>query len=419
MKPMKRLFCRAFQTVFDLGSRVLPWRKPEIVSGAGSTAKIPELLRGCGVKKVMIVSGRHTGAVLVPPIRAQIEAAGLSAVHFDGVRANPTISVIEQVREMYLTEGCDGFLAVGGGSPMDTAKAAAARIVRPNRTVEQMTGLNYWYGVGAITVEQMTGLFKVMHALPPFIAVPTTAGSGSETTIAAVITNEKTRHKHAIMDLCLVPRYAVLDAALTEELPPDITAQTGMDALTHAVEAYVSVHSTTKETDRCAEEATAAIFRCLDRAYTDGHDLEARQEMLLASFKAGVAFTRAGVGNVHAIAHTLGGLYNTAHGLANAVILPIVLADYGAAVEEKLARLAEITGTKTTGTAREKSGAFIAAIRAMNERMGIPEHLDVIREEDIPQMVAWALREANPTYPVPVLYDEAHCAEVIRRVGGK
>lgn len=192
-----------------------------------------------------------------------------------------------------------------------------------------------------------------------------------------------------------------------------------MDALTHAVEAYVSVHSTTKETDRCAEEATAAIFRCLDRAYTDGHDLEARQEMLLASFKAGVAFTRAGVGNVHAIAHTLGGLYNTAHGLANAVILPVVLADYGAAVEEKLARLAEITGTKTTGTAREKSGAFIAAIRAMNERMGIPDHLDVIREEDIPQMVAWALREANPTYPVPVLYDEAHCAEVIRRVGGK
>lgn len=401
MKPMKRFYYRAYQTVFDLGSRVLPWRKPEIVSGAGSTARIPELLRGCGVKKVMIVSGKHTGAVLVPPIRAQIEAAGISAVHFDAVRANPTISIIEQVRERYLAEGCDGFLAVGGGSPMDTAKAAAARIVRPNRTVKQMTGL-----------------FKVMHALPPFIAVPTTAGSGSETTIAAVITNEKTHHKHAIMDLCLVPRFAVLDAVLTEDLPPATTAQTGMDALTHAVEAYVSVYSTTKETDRCAEEATAAIFRYLERAYANGHDLEARQEMLLASFKAGVAFTRAGVGNVHAIAHTLGGLYNTAHGLANAVILPIVLEDYGAAAEEKLARLAEITGTKTTGTAHEKSAAFIAAIRAMNERMGIPEHLDVIREEDIPQMVAWALREANPTYPVPVLYDEAHCAEVIRRVRG-
>ena len=401
MHPIKRFYYRAYQVVFDLGSRVLPWRKPEVVGGAGSTEKIPELLRGCGVKKVLIVSGRHTGASLVPPIRAKIEAAGIAAVHFDGVRANPTIEIIEQVRSTYLSEGCDGFLAVGGGSPMDTAKAAAARIVRPNRSVEQMTGL-----------------FKVMHPLPPFIAVPTTAGSGSETTIAAVITNEKTHHKHALMDFCLVPRYAVLDAKLTEDLPPATTAQTGMDALTHAVEAYVSVHCTTKETDRCAEEATAAIFQNLERAYRNGHDLEARQEMLLASFKAGVAFTRAGVGNVHAIAHTLGGLYNTPHGLANAVILPYVLEDYGAAAEKKLARLAELTGVKATGTAHEKSAAFIAEIRAMNRRMGIPEHIDSIREEDIPQMVAWALKEANPTYPVPVLYDAARCETVIRRVRG-
>ena len=401
MSSLKSTYYRVYQSVFDLGERILPWRKPEVVGGIGSTERIPELLRGLGVKKVMIVSGKHTGAALVPPIRERIEAAGIGAVHFDGVRANPTVGIVERLRELYVSEGCDGFLAVGGGSPMDSAKAAAARIARPNRTVEQMTGL-----------------FRVMRTLPPFIAVPTTAGSGSETTIAAVITNENTHHKHALMDFCLVPRYAVLDARLTEELPPATTAQTGMDALTHAVEAYVSVRCTTKETDRCAEEAAAAIFRYLERAYKDGHDLEARQEMLTASFKAGVAFTRAGVGNVHAVAHTLGGLYNTPHGLANAVILPIVLEDYGAAAEKKLARLAELTGTKTTGTDREKSEAFIAEIRAMNHRMGIPEHLDVIREEDIPQMVAWALREANPTYPVPVIYDETHCAEIIRRVRG-
>ena len=401
MSSLKNAYYRAYQRVFDLGARVLPWRKPEVVSGIGSTEKIPELLKKCGVHKVMIVSGRHTGAELVPPIRKIIEEAGIGVVHFDGVRANPTIEIIESVRELYLREGCDGFLAVGGGSPMDTTKAAAARIVRPKRSVEDLTGL-----------------FKVMHRLPPFIAVPTTAGSGSETTIAAVITNEKTHHKHAIMDLCLVPRYAVLDAKLTENLPSSTTAQTGMDALTHAVEAYVCVCNTTAETDRCAEEAAKAIFENLERAYQDGHDLAARQEMLLASFKAGVAFTRAGVGNVHAIAHTLGGLYNTAHGLANAVILPIVLEDYGSAVEKKLARLAEITGAKTDGTDGEKCAAFIAAIRAMNGRMGIPEHLPEIREEDIPQMVSWALNEANPTYPVPVIYDEVHCEEVIRRVRG-
>ena len=373
-----------------------------IMVGRGSLAKLPEAARQLGGSHAFIISGPHlTKMGLVDKVSDSLAAAGFAVDAFTETEGNPSTDTVEKAAAAYKASGADFIVAFGGGSPMDTAKAAAARIVRPNRTVEQMTGL-----------------FKVMHALPPFIAVPTTAGSGSETTIAAVITNEKTHHKHAIMDLCLVPRFAVLDAVLTEDLPPATTAQTGMDALTHAVEAYVSVHSTTKETDRCAEEATAAIFRYLERAYANGHDLEARQEMPLASFKAGVAFTRAGVGNVHAIAHTLGGLYNTAHGLANAVILPIVLEDYGTAAEEKLARLAEITGTKTTGTAHEKSAAFIAAIRAMNARMGIPGHLDVIREEDIPQMVAWALREANPTYPVPVLYDEAHCAEVIRRVRG-
>ena len=281
-----------------------------------------------------------------------------------------------------------------------SSRSAAARVVRPDKTVAQLGGL-----------------LKVRRPLPLFIAVPTTAGTGSEATIAAVVTGEEHR-KYAVSDLCLIPRYAVLDPTLTLSLPPAVTAQTGMDALTHAVEAYLSLYYNTRETRALAESAVRDIFRYLPVACRDGQSLTARERMLRASFDAGCAFTRASVGNVHAIAHTLGGLYNTAHGLANAVILPIVLEDYGTAAEEKLARLAEITGTKTTGTAHEKSAACIAAIRAMNARMGIPGHLDVIREEDIPQMVAWALREANPTYPVPVLYDEAHCAEVIRRVRG-
>ena len=189
-----------------------------------------------------------------------------------------------------------------------------------------------------------------------------------------------------------------------------------MDALTHAVEAYVCWTYNTKESLRCAEEATVSIFKYLERAYKNGDDMEARTEMLVASFKAGFAFTRAGVGNVHAIAHTLGGLYNTPHGLANAVILPIVLEDYGAAVYPRLSRLAELTGVCTSGSQEEKAKAFIKEIRAMNQRMEIPTGFDHIQEKDIPQMIAWALKEANPFYPVPVVYDYDRCEKVIHRI---
>ena len=213
-----------------------------------------------------------------------------------------------------------------------------------------------------------------------------------------------------------MPRYAVLDPEMTRELPPKITSTTGMDALTHAVEAYLCWTYNTKESIRLAEEAVCEIFRFLERAYRDGNDMEARTQMLIAAYKAGFAFTRAGVGNVHAIAHTLGGLYNTPHGLANAVILPIVLEDYGEAVQEKLAHLAELTGVKCDGMEGEKARAFISEIRAMNRRMDIPTGFAFIKEADIPQMVEWALHEANPVYPVPVVYDEKRCEKVIRRI---
>lgn len=399
MSNLKKAYYRSFQTVFDLGARCLPWRKPITISGEGSVSKIPELFKKHGNKKVMVVTGRTVGKTIAPPIMESLNAVGIETVHYSQVAANPTVTVVNEIQKMYLENGCDAFLAIGGGSPMDAAKGAAARVVHPNRSVNKMAGL-----------------FKVMHKIPTFVAVPTTAGTGSETTIAAVITDEKTHHKYAIMDLCLIPKYAVLDPETTRNLPPKTTSTTGMDALTHAVEAYVCWKNTTKETDRLAEEATVAIFKYLERAYNDGNDMEARQEMLIASFKAGFAFTRAGVGNVHAIAHTLGGLYNTPHGLANAVILPIVLEDYGSAVYAKLAHLSELTGVKTSGSDEEKAKAFIAEIRAMNKRMNIPTGFANIEEKDIPQMVQWALEEANPIYPVPVIYDEKHCAEVIHRI---
>ena len=399
MAAVKKAYCRSFQAAFNAGARCLYWRRPIPVSGVGSIRKIPELLQKEKVRKTMIVTGPTVGKRLAPKILAELDRAGIAYSVFDQVEANPSVHTVNQIQQQYLREGCQGFIAIGGGSPMDAAKAAAARVVRP-RTL----------------VGRMAGLLRVMKKLPPFIAVPTTAGTGSETTIAAVITDTDTHHKYALMDLHLVPKYAVLDPEMTRELPPRITAETGMDALTHAVEAYLCWTYNTEESIRLAEEAVCEIFRYLERAYRDGNDMEARTQMLIAAYKAGFAFTRAGVGNVHAIAHTLGGLYNTPHGLANAVILPIVLEDYGDAVYGKLAHLAELTGLRFTGSEEEKAKAFIREIRAMNRRMEIPAGFAFIREKDIPQMVKWALAEANPVYPVPVVYDKKRCEKVIRRI---
>ena len=237
------------------------------------------------------------------------------SVIYDQVHPDPTISQIEEMYQIYQDHDCDSIIAIGGGSNMDAAKALAARVARPDKSLQDMKGQ-----------------LKVDRQVPFFVAVPTTAGTGSETTIAAVVTDDAENHKYAINDPVLVPDYAVMDPSLTVSLPADITAATGMDALTHAVEAYLSWTYRTEETIEYCEEAVTAIMGFLPEAYEQGDSLEAREEMLIASFKAGAAFTRACVGNVHAIAHTIGGLYHVPHGLANAVVLPIVLEDYGSAV---------------------------------------------------------------------------------------
>jgi len=400
-------FCRVFQFVFNFGARCLPWRKAIPVEGAGAINQILKLLKENGGKKPMLVTspGRVKSGT-TSKITDALEKTGVPYAVYSEVEANPSVKTVEKIFELYRREGCDSFIALGGGSPIDAAKAAAARTVRKRKSVNQLGGL-----------------LKVLRRLPLFIAVPTTAGTGSETTIAAIITDTETSHKYAIMDLCLIPKFAVLDPELCLGLPPDITAATGMDALTHAVEAYLCWTYGTKESIAFALDAVKTIFKYLPKAYKDGSDMEARQEMLMASYKAGFAFTRAGVGNVHAIAHTLGGLYNTPHGLANAVILPVVLEDYGKKVWKKLSRLADIAGVSPSpaATAEEKAKAFIKAIYDLNAQMKLPKSFDFIKSEDIPRITKWAFKESNPLYPVPVVYSQARYRKVVETlmVSGK
>ena len=394
---MNTFFCRAFQCCFAVGARLLPWRRPMVYAGPGSLLRAADILRENGLRRPFVVASRRQCADKhFRALQEALDEQDILLSVFSSVEPNPSVETVEKIAAQYRLDRCDCFLVIGGGSPMDAAKAAAARLARPERSLSRLAGL-----------------LKVRRRVPPLIAVPTTAGTGSETTIAAVITGSD-HHKYAVSDLCLIPRYAILDPTLSVGLPPHITAETGMDALTHAVEAYLSRFYNTGMTRALAESAVVTIFAHLERAYRDGASLEDRAAMLQASFDAGAAFTRASVGNVHAIAHTLGGLYGTPHGLANAVLLPLVLEDYGAAAYSRLARLAGLVGLPgETKEARAK--AFIAEIRAMNARMGIPDHFDTIREEDIPLMSKWASQEANPVYPVPVIYDEARFARLIER----
>ncbi len=400
MDFVNKAYDRTFQAVFNVGARAMPWRKAIRVQGRDAIKNIPKLLSLRRVQKPMVVTDPGlVKAGIVPGILKVLDGAGVKYSLYDTVEPNPSVNTVNEIQAQYFKDKCDSLIAIGGGSPMDAAKAAGARVAFPNKGVNELGGL-----------------LKVYKKIPPLIAVPTTAGTGSETTIAALITDTETHHKYAIMDLHLIPLYAVLDPKLTVGLPPHITSTTGMDALTHAIEAYLCWTYNTEESLRFAEEAVKAIFENLEVAYKDGGNLDARMAMLNASYKAGFAFTRAGVGNVHAVAHTLGGLYNTPHGLANAVILPVVLEDYGAAVHEKLAKLSRIAGVSGSDDDAEAAEAFIAEIRAMNGRMDIPKGFDFIKEEDIPQMVEWADKEANPLYPVPVVYTPADFTRVIMAI---
>jgi len=395
------IFCRVFQFVFNYGARLLPWRKAILVEGSGSIGKISELLHKQKVKKPLLVTDNGLVKAGIVQLVIEVLAKGqFPYVVYTDVETNPSVNTVNKIQKLYLDQNCDGIIALGGGSSIDAAKGAAARVVKPKKSINKLRGL-----------------LKVLKRLPPFIAVPTTAGTGSETTAAALITDTETSCKYAVMDLSLIPRYAILDPELTVGLPPALTAATGLDALTHAVEAYLGWTYNTKESAKFALDAVKLIFANLEKAYADGKNIEARQAMLLASYMAGFAFSRACVGNIHSIAHTLGGLYNTPHGLANAVILPKVLEDYGKKVYRKLARLAEAAqlaekdGNKTDA---EKARIFIDEIYAMNERMGIPKSFDCIKSSDIPKMIKWANKECNPLYPVPVIFSREHYAKVIK-----
>lgn len=384
MNKLRKLYCRTFQTAFKIALPFLPYRKPKIV---GSVKALPDFIKKKKCDHVLIITDVGIMKLgLTKRLENALSENDIAYTIYDKTVANPTTDNVAEALELYQTNSCNALIGFGGGSSMDCAKAVGARIAKPKQSLAKMKGI-----------------LKVHKKLPLLIAIPTTAGTGSETTLAAVITDAETRHKYAINDFPLIPRYAVLDPKVTLSLPPFITATTGMDALTHAVEAYIG-NSTTPGTRKDALLAVKLIFENIDIVYNDGKNVDARRNMLHASFYAGCAFTKSYVGYVHAVAHSLGGEYNVPHGLANAILLPFVLEAYGTSIHKKLYRLALEAGIVEEGTPyNEAAKAFIDAIKDMKKRFHIGDSVKEIQEEDIPKLAHYADKEANPLYPVPVL----------------
>ncbi len=385
MNIFRRAYCRTLLVIFYMIKPFLPYRVPKTLA---NISDIPQLLQENSKSSVLLVTDKGLRSIgITADLEAQLEKENIRCAVYDHTCANPTVANVEEALALYKANACQAIIAFGGGSAMDCAKTVGARVAKPKKSVNQMGGL-----------------LRVRGKTPMLIAIPTTAGTGSEATPATVITDRESGHKYTINDFCLSPHYAVLDPKVTFSLPPHLTATTGIDAMTHALEAYVG-RSTTKKTRRQSLGAIKLVLDNILIAYEDGSNYEARENMLNASYIAGMAMATSYVGYVHAIAHTLGGTYNIPHGLSTAVVLPVVLEGYGKSAHKKLYKLAVHCGiANREDSYAEGARKFIAKLRELYEKMNIPKTLNGIKREDIPRMAKYADHEANPLYPVPRLW---------------
>ncbi|WP_394152592.1 iron-containing alcohol dehydrogenase [Vibrio maritimus] len=368
--------------------KMVPVPKPECIVGQGKVLDVAKYCQQYSVSKPLVVTDKVLlGLGLLDGMLASLENAGINASIFDEVKPDPDYATVRAGVKQYQANGCDGVIAFGGGSPIDCAKAIAGSV----KTKKD--------------VAKLPGLLKIHRPIMPLIAIPTTAGTGSEGTVAAVVSDVESKTKRAITDPFLVPKAAVLDPDIMLGLPPQITAETGVDALTHAIESYLSLYANA-ETQTMSLNAIKAVFEYLPKAYLDGSDCEAREKMAMASFEAGLAFTRTYIGYVHAIAHQLGAFYHVPHGRANAMVLPHVLKFIEQRDNARLTTLALTLGYKHSET-------FIQEVEGLLDALDIPKYVAELQKEDIPALAKQAIKEAFGEYPVPEEMNVQQCQQLL------
>lgn len=394
---LKHLLYRGYTNGLKVAAYVLPLPKPTLFSGPGSIHELTEAIADLGFKKLLLVT--DDGLVKIGMAEQVAESArtrGLDVALYAEVKPDPTYDQVEHGLNVYLESGCDAILALGGGSAMDCAKVMAARVTNKK------------------SIKRLAGLFRVWRTPAPLFVIPTTSGTGSEVTVAAVVSEPETHHKTPLMDPKLVPLMAALDANLLVGLPAKITADTGIDALTHAIEAYISRNATT-ETKAYSVAAIKLIFQYLPRAAEEGSDIQARQKMAMASYYAGLAFTKASLGYVHAFAHNLGAKYGLPHGMANGLALLPVLRFSFSEIEPQLTALSEAL-IDAQSEAMPNAQAFLERLEGLYNEIGIEQTSSLLKTSDTDELVTLILKEAHWNYPVPKFMNDEECAQLLAEI---
>jgi alcohol dehydrogenase len=399
---MFHVYDRSVQWLMRLVAKIIRIPEPKVYLGHKIFHKVIDILRYHQLNRILLITDQNIIQLkIIDPLITLFNQQKIEFFIYQDTQVNPTIVNLEEAKTSYLKHQCQAIIGVGGGSAMDCAKGAAALVATGKK------------------VHQLRGLLKVRKKPPLMIMVPTTAGTGSEATVAVVVSNPKTKEKYGIGDPVLVPQYAILDSALTMGLPAHLTATTGMDAMTHAIEAYLG-NSVTPFSLAASKKALQLIHQYLIRSYQHPQDESSRRGMLEASYQAGLAFTRSYVGYVHAVAHTLGGFYQVPHGLANAIILPHVLELYGKSIHHKLATMSDwLSLTSIDAPSVVKAKAFKEWLNHHLFAMHITNTLPgIIKKEDIPMMVKRAQQEISPFYPVPMYLHGQVLTHLYQTLGG-
>ena len=394
-------FYKAIMQVLKLAGKLIPQTQPFIFTGKDASLALTKLIIEQDKQHVFIVTDAVLNKLgIANKICEQLALHNVNVTVFDQVTPDPSEVVVNDGIALLKAQKCDLVLAIGGGSSIDAAKMMA--VLANSRQ----------------TIKGVAGLLKIKKFGLPLCVIPTTSGTGSEVTMAAVITDTDSQSKSLIVSPKMLAMATALDPLMMSGMPAKITADTGFDALTHAIEAYLSTYANT-QTDQFSLTAIKLIFKQLPQCYHQGDDLDARQALALASCYAGLAFNKTNVGYVHAISHQIGAKYHSPHGFTNAVVLPSILEFYCQGCEQRLAEMAAAIGINTSllSTA-EAAQQFIMAVKTLQKEVAIPAKLACINQQDITELSKSALQEAHYFYPVPKYLTRQQCETILYNLCG-